>query len=141
MRYILLTCLTLSLFSCGTPPVSESIVGNWTYDHVDFKATANNPNISDYDREDLAETAMKIKSMNLEFFKDKTYDMKLNMESSDYDEHGSYAIEGDGKYISATKKSKYSDDVTERWEIVRLTEDSLTIISAKGAYVVYAKAQ
>ncbi len=141
MRYLLLSCFTAMLISCAQPAVDESIVGKWNYDHVDFKATANNQNISDYERENLAETAMKIKSMNLEFFKDKTYDMSLSMERGDVAEHGSYAIEGDGKYVAATKKSKYGDDVTERWEIVRLTDDSLTIISAKGAYVVYAKAQ
>lgn len=141
MRYFMLFCLAGLLTACGQPPVEESIVGKWSYDHVDFKATANNTNISDYDRENLAETAMKIKNMNLEFFNDKTFDMNLSMESGDINEHGSYAIEGDGKYISATKKSKYGDDVTERWEIVRLTDDSLTIISAKGAYVVYAKTQ
>ena len=139
MRYLMLFCTLIFLFSCGTPPVEESIIGKWSYDHVDFKATANNEAISDYDRESIAETAMKIKSMELEFYNDKTFDLNISKEYDDISENGNYTIEGDGKYIATTKKDKYGNETNERLEIVRLTSDSLTLISAKGAYVVYSK--
>lgn len=141
MRYLIIFCACMGILSCSAPSVEESIIGKWNYDHVDFKATANNTKLSDYERENIAEAAIKIQNMYVEFYNDKTFDVFVKMEGGEKNEHGTYAIEGDGKYIATSSKSEYGSEKTERLEIVRLTADSLTLISGKGAYVVYAKAK
>jgi hypothetical protein len=133
-----LTTLFL-LASCSQPTRNELLIGNWQYDHLDIQSALNGRQLTPMDEMKLFKMEGMMKNMSLEFYEDKSYVMKIASSMRDFLTHGSYSLEGDGKYLTILTVEKNGAMKTERYEILELTKDVLTMKPEKGANIIYKK--
>jgi hypothetical protein len=131
-----ITLLSFLLISCSSPTNEDLIVGKWEF--ADFQT--GKANFSPEEELQLSMAKVLFKNVSMTYFKDKTYESKMNVGNEKHQTNGTYRIEGDGKYLVTDGVNQDGKSKNERVEIMRLTKDSLIIGAGEGGILILTKA-
>jgi hypothetical protein len=129
------------LISCAQQTKEELIIGKWNYDHIDLLASNGGKPLTPQEEMSVSMMEVMLDKMSMEFFKDKTFELKRQLGGKENVSHGTYKLESDGKYFTTDITTESGKTKTDRNEIIALTQDSLKIKTQKGAYFIYKRDQ